>query len=506
MNPITEFFIRVSSFVRKEMAEIVRQPRLVATLILGPFLILFLFGIGYNNTFRTMRAVMVIPPDSQIEEEIKSIAERLGGAVDLVDFVSSETEGTRMLGDGAVDLVLVTPADPYGDISANRHAQMEIIHHEIDPIEQMFVTTLERAYVEEVNRLIMIRALDSAQKESDSTLEQVQQAQENADELHQDLEAGDISQATEDAAALAEDFQRLNLALKSNLASFAGISSTADQEQVASPLESLARAEALMLELKDLNPDKADYSVEIGQVQQLQEELAFLAEFLTRFINVDAAVLARPFEGQAVQFSTVTFGPIDFYVPGVISLLLQHIAITLAALSIVRERVGGAIELFRAAPVTAFETLLGKTTSFMILGAVLAVVLTALVILALQVPMLGSWLFYILVIVALLYTSLGMGFAISSISQTDSQAVQYSMIVLLASIFFSGFFIALYRLLDGVRIVSWLLPATYGTAMLQDIMLRGQPPPLLLFAGLIVFGFLLYTFAWWRLRRVMSRE
>jgi len=198
----------------------------------------------------------------------------------------------------------------------------------------------------------------------------------------------------------------------------------------------------------------------------------------------------------------VTFGPIDFYVPGVISLLLQHIAITLAALAIVRERVGGSIELFRAAPISSFEALLGKTISFMILGGILA----ALVILLLHVPMLGSWVWYAVVILALLYTSLGMGFAISSISQTDSQAVQYSMIVLLASIFFSGFFIALHNLLTGVHIVSWLLPATYGTAMLQDVMLRGRPPEALLLVGLILFGVLLYTFAWWRLRHLMARE
>ena len=41
--------IRASSFFRKEIFEILRQPRLVATLVLGPFLILFIFGIGYRD-------------------------------------------------------------------------------------------------------------------------------------------------------------------------------------------------------------------------------------------------------------------------------------------------------------------------------------------------------------------------------------------------------------------------------------------------------------------------
>ena len=46
--------IRASSFFRKEIFEILRQPRLVATLVLGPFLILFIFGIGYRDQPRSL--------------------------------------------------------------------------------------------------------------------------------------------------------------------------------------------------------------------------------------------------------------------------------------------------------------------------------------------------------------------------------------------------------------------------------------------------------------------
>ena len=506
MNPFNEFLIRVSSFVRKEMAEILRQPRLVATLILGPFLILLIFGIGYNNSLRTMRTIMVIPVDSKIDEEIREIAGRLSGAVDMVDIVSSQEEATGRLDDGEIDLVLLTPSDPLGDVQANRHSEMDIIHHEIDPLEQMFVNTLERAYVEEVNRLIMIRTLDKAKDESEDILASVQEAHADAVVLHQDLEDGNSEKAADDIVALARDFEKINLALSSSLAAFEGMQGMADEETTESPFESLIRAERIMVELEEFSPDKQEHSAEIEQVTALESELALLEDFLSQFVDVDSAILARPFAGKAIQLADVTFGPIDFYVPGVISLLLQHIAITLAALAIVRERVGGSIELFRAAPISSFEALLGKTISFMILGGILAAILTALVIFALKVPMLGTWLAYAAVVLALLYTSLAMGFAISTISQTDSQAVQYSMIVLLASIFFSGFFIALHRLMTGVHIVSWLLPATYGTALLQDVMLRGLRPEPLLLIGLILYGVLLFTFAWWRLRRLMARE
>jgi ABC-2 type transport system permease protein len=221
---------------------------------------------------------------------------------------------------------------------------------------------------------------------------------------------------------------------------------------------------------------------------------------------MNARVLVSPFVGKMVSFTAVTLGPIDFYVPGVIALLLQHMAVTLAALSIVRERNSGTIELFRAAPLSALETIVGKMVSFLVLTAVLAIILTTLIIVGLKTPMLGTWLSYTAVVAALLFTSLSLGFAISVISQTDSQAVQFSMIVLLASIFFSGFFIALHRLLTGVQIVSWLLPATYGTIMLQNVILRGKVPNPILIVGLLGLGIILFLFAWWRMRHLMARE
>ena len=166
----------------------------------------------------------------------------------------------------------------------------------------------------------------------------------------------------------------------------------------------------------------------------------------------------------------------DFFAPAVLALLLQHLAVTFAALSIVRERNVGTMELFRVSPLSAAEALFGKYISYMLFGGVIAAILSALLVFALHVPMLGTGGYFTLVIAAVLFTSLGIGFAISIVSQTDSQAVQYSMIILLASVFFSGFIMSLDMLWEPVRVISWLLPTTYGTLLLRDIALRGIAP------------------------------
>jgi ABC-2 type transport system permease protein len=183
---------------------------------------------------------------------------------------------------------------------------------------------------------------------------------------------------------------------------------------------------------------------------------------------------------------------------------LQHLSITFASLSIVRERRSGIIELFRVAPISAFETLVGKFLSYLFFEILLAGVITFLAVWLLKVPMFGQWTSYALAVIVLLFTSLGVGFLISLISQTDTQAVQYSMLLLLASIFFSGFFLDLRLMWEPMKILAWSLPATYGIRMLQDIMLRGASTPAILLQGLALIGFALLIIDWLILRQRME--
>jgi ABC-2 type transport system permease protein len=162
------------------------------------------------------------------------------------------------------------------------------------------------------------------------------------------------------------------------------------------------------------------------------------------------------------------------------------------------------MELFRVAPITAFETLIGKFLSYLMFEILLAGVITVLAVWLLKIPMLGSWVNYAIAVVILLFTSLAVGFLISLISETDTQAVQYSMLLLLASIFFSGFFLDLRLMWQPMKVLAWSLPATYGIRMLQDVMLRGASVPALLAEGLGLIGIGLFLVNWMLLRKRME--
>ena len=69
--------VQIVGFLRKEIVAVARQPRLLLVLVAGPFLILLLFGIGYDQEQTVLRTAFVGPEDSIYEETIDRFADDL---------------------------------------------------------------------------------------------------------------------------------------------------------------------------------------------------------------------------------------------------------------------------------------------------------------------------------------------------------------------------------------------------------------------------------------------
>lgn len=506
---IAGFFIRVLAFVRKEVVAILRQTRLVLALIIGPFLILLLFGVGYRNTPRTLRAIAVVPENSNLEGLVTEYLGDVSPQLKLVGVTHSAEEADARLRNQEVELVIVAPPNPLASVENNEQALIQLYHYEIDPYEETYVQVMGRTLTEALNREFLLRMAEEGKQEASSLQQYTEQARADAAVLRQALTAGDTAVAVEAWRSLQSELGLIRLAAGSSLALLAGLQETAGADTPGEAGEIMQRLTALQDQVASLETGGSSAATADEQVQQataLESDLRQLDDLLAEFRRIDSRVLVTPFRNQVLSITQVAVDPMFFFTPAVIALLLQHTAITLAALSIVRERLAGALELFRAAPVSPLEILLGKYISYFLLVSGLAAVLTLLVIFLLGVPMLGSWGQYVFILAIFLFASLGFGFHLSLSARSDSQAVQYAMIILLASIFFSGFFLALYRLWLPVRIVSWAIPATYATEVLKDIMLRGQPGPWFLYLVLALIGAILFVGAWWRTRQLLRSE
>ncbi len=436
MIRLFKFLIRISSFLSKELTEIVRQPRLILMLVLGPFLVMFLFGLGYPDQNRALRTLFVAEDPSSLQGDMKVITEATSPSIINQGVENNKQAALSKLASNQTDLVILIPQNALETVRKNKQAQFIIYHNEVDPFQVAYIQSVARIYVDEVNR----RLLQSV----------AEQGQQNAGTLQTNLE------------------------------------------------DAIKKTQALKQAIPPGDTNTAN------QVNDLEKDLTTAHDQLSTFRSVGSSVLVNPFSVDTNPLNDIIFTPTEFFAPAVIVLLLQHLSITFASLSIVRERRSGIMELFRVSPITAFETLVGKFLSYMLFEILLAGAITALAVWVLKVPMFGRWQDYAIAVVILLFTSLAVGFLISLISGTDTQAVQYSMLLLLASIFFSGFFLDLRLMWEPIRVLAWSLPATYGIQMLQDIMLRGTSAPPILLGGLALIGAGLFVINWLLLKRRME--
>jgi ABC-type Na+ efflux pump permease subunit len=189
--------------------------------------------------------------------------------------------------------------------------------------------------------------------------------------------------------------------------------------------------------------------------------------------DIPPEVIAAPTRAELANVAPIEPSVVAFYGAAVLAFILQHIAVSLIALSLVRERTRGSFELFRFAPITAAEVVVGKVLACALITGVVAIATTLLLTRVLGVPLLGDPVVLGLALALVAAASLGLGVIIAVLSDTERQVVQMALLVLLASVFFSGLFLNLDLFRPLARPLMYLLPATHGIALTQDVMLYG---------------------------------
>lgn len=465
--------VHIGAFFRGEIVATLRQPRLLVTLVLGPFLVLFVFGLGYEEQLPTLSTLVVASEGPLTDQVDEYIGNDPPVEIDYQGTTEDEEQALRELRDGQVDLVIVLPDDALETLERDERAVIEIHQRSLDPVTFMQISVASDAAVSEINDQMLEETLAAAQAESQEYGERLEQAREQLDAFRAAVDDEDILLVQRTAGQLGPQLEDLADTLEASTgpASVFGLGDDVDEL-----VDSLRNGGRQLEQLASVDG--------LGVLDEAQSSLAELDDVVSELRAVDPAVAVRPFEAEVVSQAPVAVTLDRFYAPGLVALMLQHLGITFAALALVRERRTGTLEMLRVAPVTTGERLAGKSAAFLFLGGLVAVALTALIIAVFEVPAPIDWLAFSGLIVLTLLASLGIGYFIASVSATDSQAVQFSMLLLLTAIFFSGLFMPLDRIGMPVEAVSWLLPATYAFVGLQQLMLLAQPAAPVLFAGL----------------------
>ena len=399
MNPfmaLAKILTRLFAFIGRELIEVKRRPGALVSLVFGPFLVMAVFGIGYNGYKKPLPTLVVIPPSSELPTDVEAYRNVAGPGLEIVDVVTDVSEATPRLESGEIEIVAVAPPNARQTFESGQQSEIEVQVDLADPVQAAYAGLMADQFAASINQEIIRRAAEEGQAE--------------------------------------------------------------------------AEAQGL--------PDAG---------------------------RIPPNVIAEPTVARIVNVAPIVPTVVGYYGPAVLALILQHMAVTLIALSVVRERTSGVIELFRISPVSAWEVVAGKILGFGFLAGVIALASLALLIFGLGVPMLGTPLQLAGVVSLLIVSSLGLGLLISIISDSERQAVQLSLLVLLAAVFFSGFVLPISEFSAPVRTAAYLIPVTNGIVLIQDVMLRGEIREVWQALLLAAIGLVLLFACWLLLRRSMAR-
>jgi ABC-2 type transport system permease protein len=134
--------IRLFSFFAKELAEVRRQPRLVISLVLGPFLILALFGLGYSGEQPRLRTIVVVPAGLEEDPRVTSLADNLGPAFEVLGVTSNLDDARARLSRGETDIVEVLPEDVDQIFGRSQQSPINVLYSEIDPLQERWIQYL----------------------------------------------------------------------------------------------------------------------------------------------------------------------------------------------------------------------------------------------------------------------------------------------------------------------------------------------------------------------------
>ena len=176
-------------------------------------------------------------------------------------------------------------------------------------------------------------------------------------------------------------------------------------------------------------------------------------------------IRVRPWYNPAMKSS-------NYIVPGLVGLLLSLTLIMLTSMAIVRERERGTLEQLIVTPISKTTLMLGKIVPFALVGYVQMTVILVLGKLLFHIPLRGSLLLLYGLAAAFIVACLGLGLFVSTIAQTQAQAMQMSFMFMLPNILLSGYMFPREAMPEPAQWIGLLVPLTYFLKVLRGILLK----------------------------------
>lgn len=184
------------------------------------------------------------------------------------------------------------------------------------------------------------------------------------------------------------------------------------------------------------------------------------------------------------------------FVPGVMALVLMLVSVMMTAISIVREKETGTMEVLLVSPFKPAWVILSKAVPYLVLSLINVCTILLMSVFVLQLPVAGSWLLLFAESTLFIITCLTLGIFISIKTRSQQVAMLISLMgMLLPTVLFSGFMFPIENMPVPLQVISNIVPAKWFYSIVKAIMIKGVGLAGVWKETLILFGITLFFFA-----------
>ena len=162
-----------------------------------------------------------------------------------------------------------------------------------------------------------------------------------------------------------------------------------------------------------------------------------------------------------------------FILPAIIGMIVQSMAVVLAAMTIVREREVGTLEQILATPTRPLELILGKMIPLLVLCLIIIGFTLGLGVFWFGVPFKGSLWLYLWLSLLFIASSLGLGLLVSTIARNQRQAQQITQMLMIFSMLLTGLVYPRSAMPAIPQFIGDLIPLTYFIRISRGIVTKG---------------------------------
>lgn len=257
--------------------------------------------------------------------------------------------------------------------------------------------------------------------------------------------------------------------------------------------------------------DNPRLSITVNAINGMKSSIAssYISNIISDFgmaqaVNIKEMKPQKEIEVTYSQWFNPKLDSKSLMVPGVLAVIITLVGVLLSALNIVREKEMGTIEQLNVTPINKIEFIIGKLFPFLVIGLCQLTLGLIVAVVVFKLQIVGSlWLLYGIIVIYLV-TVLGLGFLISTISQTQSQAMMVTLFFSMIFILMSGLFTPTDSMPQWAKMLNMINPTAYLVEIIRLVILKGSTfidiiKPL---TGIVVLGVCINSIVLWRYRKV----